>query len=109
MTERAFRTVEDAGPYGFSGYRQFLRSRQLTDIAQFPGASGGRPLRHEACQRIELRRQTFGVGGNGGNICEANLHRAPTRMRVVRGETQIRHSSSRAIGRYLRNLLFPFV
>ena len=37
-----FRTVEDAGPYGFSGYRQFLRSRKLPDKPQFIGIAQSR-------------------------------------------------------------------
>ena len=37
MNAHRFRTVEDAGPYGYGGHRQFLRRRQLTDKPQFVG------------------------------------------------------------------------
>ena len=37
INTHCFRTVGDAGPYGFSGYRQFLRSRQGTAKPQFVG------------------------------------------------------------------------
>ena len=39
INTHCFRTVEDAGPYGFSGYRQFLRSRKLPYKPQFSGPS----------------------------------------------------------------------
>ena len=53
-----FRTVEDAGPYGYGGHRQFLRCRQLTDKPQFFGSSWApTPTGSVGSRRFLRRRQ----------------------------------------------------